>query len=123
MFGFGWVRTHLGVVFGDAFGLLWGFWLDFWKKGQNQQLWANFEVLRLGVGIPYSSVGPRQGVACPHCGVVEMRHGQASGTLRRKGLHHSIAVLRRNIATVHSMKFFVFVLFCFSVAPRTCLLD
>ena len=33
MFGFGWVRTHLGVVFGDSFGLLWGFWLDFKKKG------------------------------------------------------------------------------------------
>ena len=34
MFGFGWVRTHSGVVFGDAFGLCWGFWLDLWKKDE-----------------------------------------------------------------------------------------
>ena len=34
MFGFGWVRTHLGVVFGDVFGLFW-FLVEFmekWKK-------------------------------------------------------------------------------------------
>ena len=24
-----WVMNHLGVVFGDAFGLFLGFWLDF----------------------------------------------------------------------------------------------
>ena len=59
MFGFGWVLTHLGVVFGDTFGLFWGFWLDLWKKEQNQQIWVNFGVLRHGVGIPRSSVGPR----------------------------------------------------------------
>ena len=29
MFGFGWVRTHLGVVFSEAFGLLWVFgWIS-----------------------------------------------------------------------------------------------
>ena len=83
MFGFGWVRTHLEVVFGDAFGLLWGFWLEFWKNGQNQQVWANFEVLRHGVRIPRSSIGPRQGVVCPHRGVAKRRLGQASGSLRR----------------------------------------
>ena len=32
MFGFGWVKTHLGVVFGDVYGLFWVFELDFWKK-------------------------------------------------------------------------------------------
>ena len=37
MFGVGWVRTQLGVVFGDAFGLIEGFWLDFWKNGINYQ--------------------------------------------------------------------------------------
>ena len=42
MFGFGWVRTHLGVVFGDAFGLFWGFWLDLWKCGQNEKNLGNF---------------------------------------------------------------------------------
>ena len=42
MFGFGWVRTHLEVVFCDAFGLFWGFWLYFWKNGQNHQNLVNF---------------------------------------------------------------------------------
>ena len=42
MFGFGRVRTHLGVVFGDVFGLFLGFWLDFWKNGLNQQNLGNF---------------------------------------------------------------------------------
>ena len=42
MFAFGWVRTCLGLVFGDAFGLFWGFWLDFWKNGRNQQNLAKF---------------------------------------------------------------------------------
>ena len=35
MLGFGWVRTHLGVVFGDAFGLFGGFlvgYLEKWTK-------------------------------------------------------------------------------------------
>ena len=34
MFGFGWVRTHLGVVFGDAFGFFLGFWMDFGKRDE-----------------------------------------------------------------------------------------
>ena len=42
MFGFGEVRTHLGVVFSDTFGLFEGFWLDLWKNGQNQQNLGNF---------------------------------------------------------------------------------
>ena len=40
MFGFGWVRTHLRVVFGDAFGLFWGFLLG--KNGRNEQNMGNF---------------------------------------------------------------------------------
>ena len=32
---------------------------------------GNFKVLRRNVGIPRSSVGPRQGVACPRHGVAE----------------------------------------------------
>ena len=47
MFGFGWVRTYLGVVFGNVFGLFWGFWLDFLKNGLNQQNLGNFEGPRL----------------------------------------------------------------------------
>ena len=104
MIGFGWFRTHLGVFFSDAFGLLWGFWLNFWKRGRNQQIWANFEVLRRGVGIPRSNVGPHQGVACPRRGMAERGLGQASGTLqkinamprRRSTLQHSSATPLRS---------------------------
>ena len=42
MFGSSEVRTHLGVVFSDTFGLFEGFWLDFWKNGLNQQNLGNF---------------------------------------------------------------------------------
>ena len=37
MFGFGWVRIHLGVVFGDAFGVFEAFWSGFLKNGQNDK--------------------------------------------------------------------------------------
>ena len=43
MLGFGWVRTHLGVIFCDVFGLFWGFLLDLWKNGLNQQNLGNFK--------------------------------------------------------------------------------
>ena len=29
--------NYLGVVFSDAFGLFWGFWFDFWIKGQKKK--------------------------------------------------------------------------------------
>ena len=83
MFGFGWVRTHLRVVFGDVFGLFWGFWLDLWQNGLNQQNLAISGVLSCNVGIPHSSVGPCQGMACPRRGVAERGLGQASGMPRR----------------------------------------
>ena len=35
------------------------------------KIWANYGVLRCGVGIPHNSVGPRQGVARPRRGVAE----------------------------------------------------
>ena len=37
MFGFGEVRTHLGVVFGEAFGLFWSFGLISRKNERNKQ--------------------------------------------------------------------------------------
>ena len=37
MFDFGWIRTHLRVVFGDIYGLFWVQELDFWKNGRNKQ--------------------------------------------------------------------------------------
>ena len=39
MFGFGWVRTHPGVVFIDA---IFGFLMEFLKNGQNQQNLGKF---------------------------------------------------------------------------------
>ena len=88
MFGFGWVRTHLGVVFGDAFGVF--CWIS-GKRDEISKIWANFGVLRRDVGIPCSNVGPRQGIACPRSGVAERR---------------LFATLRRS--TVHSIEIFVF---------------
>ena len=41
--------------------------LEKWTKSTNL---GNFGVIR-GVGIPRSSVSPRQGVACPRCGEAE----------------------------------------------------
>ena len=114
MFGFGWVRTHLGVVFSDAFELLWGFWLDLWKKGRNQQIWENFGVLCSGVGIPHSSVGPLQGVACPRRSMAEKEVWTASGTSRRsKATPRQRSTPQRS--TVHNMEIFVF---CFVLLFR-----
>ena len=35
----------------------------------------------------------------------------------------SVAMLRRGVAIVHAWRYLCFVLFCYSVASRTCLLD
>ena len=69
------------------------------------KIWEISGVLRRGVGIPRSSVGPRQDVACPRQGVAERGLGQVSGTLLRcgEGLHRSVVVLRHYVATVHSV--------------------
>ena len=47
------------------------------KRNEIMKIWANYGVLRYGVGIPRSSVGPRQGIACPRRGMAE-REGWAS---------------------------------------------
>ena len=49
------------VVFGWIFG----------KMDEISKIWANFGVLHRSVGIPCSSVGPRQGVEGPCRGVVK----------------------------------------------------
>ena len=56
-----------------------------------------FEVLHYGVGIPRSSVSPRQGVACPYHSAAEREVRQASGTPR-----HSKAKLQRRLTSQHS---------------------
>ena len=75
-------------------------------------------VLRRSIGTPHSNEGPCHGVA-------EKRIFPSSGPLRRsEGLRHSVAVLHYDLAIVHSMEnCYVLVLFCYSVAPRTRLLD
>ena len=95
------------MFFLENIRVFFGFWLDFWKKGRNQQIWEIFGVLRRDVGIPRSRVGPRRSVA-------EREVWTASGTprcskaSRGKGLRRSVAMLRRGVAPFHSMKFFVF---------------
>ena len=42
MFGFGWVRTHLGVVFDDAFGL---FWVFVWISGKRDEICKSGQIL------------------------------------------------------------------------------
>ena len=92
----------------DYFGV---FGWIFGKMDEISKIWANFRVLRRNVGIPRSSVGPRQGVA-------ERRLGQASGTPRRsKATPQQRATPQRSGATpwhstVHSMEIFG-LLFCF----------
>ena len=76
MFGFGEVRTHLGVVFRDAFGLIKGFLVRFLKKWKKA---SKFGKCR-GAKLPRSSVGPHQGVARPHRGMVEKEIWPALGT-------------------------------------------
>ena len=96
MFGFGEVRTHLGVVFNDAFGLFEVFGWISEKMDEIRKIWAISGVLHRGVGTLCSSLGPRQGVACPRRNVAKRRLGQASGTPQQ--------------STVHSMEI---VVFCF----------
>ena len=63
--------NHLRVVFGDAFGLFWGFFVGFLEKRTKLANLGNFGVLRRDVGILRSIVSPRQGVACPHHGATK----------------------------------------------------
>ena len=70
MFCFGEVGTHLGVVFSDAFGLIEGFWLDFWKMDEFNTIWKFSGVLRRDVGIPTLQRRPT-----PRHGASMLRHG------------------------------------------------
>ena len=87
MFGFGWVRTHLGVVFGCAFGLCWVFgWIsrtmdEISKSGQFR-------------GPMPRRKDPRQRRRSTP------RRGQDGGLDKSR--------VRRGMATVHGMEIFVF---------------
>ena len=113
MFGFGWVRTHLGVVFGDAFGLFWGSWLDFWKKEKNQQNLGNFRGLTPRCKDPHAAVLVHV-AAWPRGGFDKLWVRHIIAVLcRGEGLHRSVVVLCHGIATIHGMELsvFCFVLF------------
>ena len=71
MFGFGWVRTHLGDFFSGEYTSFLLILVGFMEKGTKSTNLGNFGVLRYNVGIPRSSVSPRQGVACPHYDATE----------------------------------------------------
>ena len=82
------------MMFLDYFGV---FGWIYGKRNEISKIWANFGVLSHDVGIP-----PRQGVD-------ERGLRQASGMLQRssptslRGLRCSVAVLGRDVATLHSM--------------------
>ena len=87
-----------------------GFLVGFLEKGTKSVNLGNFGVQHHGVGIPRSSVGPRQGVA-------EREFWIASGT-------RGVAKLRYGVALFTIWKFLCFILFfCYLVIPRTCLFD
>ena len=52
MFGFGEVKTHLEVVFSDAFRLIEGLWLDLWKIDEFNTIWKFSRVLHRDIRIP-----------------------------------------------------------------------
>ena len=85
MFSFGVVRTHLGVVFNDAFGIFVGFGWIYGKIEEIRKIWAMSRVLRRDVGTPHNDVGtphcrkgPRHDVECPRHSVAELEASQAS---------------------------------------------
>ena len=90
------------------------------KRDEISKIWANFRVLRCGIGIPRSNVGPRQGVACPHLNVAKKEVWTASGTPRRsKSMPRQRPMPQRRSATPqlsycsHCVDFCV--LFCFAI--------
>ena len=64
-----------------------GFLVRFLEKWMKSANLGNFGVLRRDIGIPCSSVGPYQGVACPHHGVAE-REGE--GLPQRSTFHRHV---------------------------------
>ena len=108
MFGFGWVRTHLGdffFFFGEytSFLLILVGFLEKWTKSTNL---GNFEVLRHGVERKSTSRRGREGgLDKPrvHRGVAKLRHNE--------GLRLNVAVLRRGVALFTDMCFCYVLLF------------
>ena len=71
MFGFSWVRIHLGNFFSREYTSFLLILVGFMEKGMKSTNLGNLGVLRHDIVIPSSSVGPRKGVACPRHGAAE----------------------------------------------------
>ena len=98
--------NHLVVVFCDAFGLFWVFgWIS--RKMDEISKSGQFRGPTPRSRDPMQQCGRERGLDKPRVcrGVAKLCPGEG---------------LRYGVATAHNMKIFVF---CFSVAPRTCLLD
>ena len=117
MFGFGYVRIHLGDYFLESIQVLFCFWVGFLVRGTKLEQSGHFrgptprrrkplaaaKVQAMAWHV-HDAVWPSGGLVKPRVryGVVKLCHSE--------GLHHSVAVLRCGIATVHSMEMFVFCL-------------
>ena len=97
MFDFGWIRTHLRVVFGDIYELFWVQELNFWKNGRNKQKYGQ----EVGGPSPWRRPMPRRS---------RMANLAILGFTAAKTLFTTWQCC-------------VFVSFCFSVVLKTCLLD
>ena len=84
-----WVMNHLRIVFGDAFGLFWGFFC--WIYGKRDEI---------------SKSGQFRGPT-PQRRDPMQRRGREGG-LDKPRVRRGIEKLRHSVATVHSMKIFVF---------------
>ena len=63
MFGFAWVRTHLGVILNDALGVFKSFGLISKKMKKLSKIWARSGVLHHSKGTPRRSKELRRGKA------------------------------------------------------------
>ena len=81
------------------------------KRDEISKFRQFFRVLRRNVGIPRSSVSPRQGVACPLHGAAKREVGQASGMPRRSKATPKRSSATPWLSTVHRHVF----LSCFSI--------
>ena len=120
MFGFGWVRTHLGDVFLESIRVFFCFWLDLWKNGQKLENLGIIGLLCCSVGNLRRGIDLSQGVGYPHRGEARCQNG--TPRVRRgvaklrcgEGLHRSIAIIRRGIALFTEMCFCHVLLFYYS---------
>ena len=104
MFGFAWVRTHLGVILSDALGVFKSFGLI---SEKNEEM---IKKSRQDRGSFTATKGP----------LAAAKYFSAARPSGKNG--PTLGLSRRSYCSQHE-KCCVLVLFCYSVASRTCLLD